>query len=81
MSRGKIVCLSDLKPESFAYTPYFPLDKELPSRQEFFRPADRTMESKPLRLGGLQFSRGWPCTAAPRPSTICPADFSAFRRH
>ena len=37
LSRGKIVYLSDLKPESVAYTPYFGLDKELPARREFFR--------------------------------------------
>ena len=37
LSRGKIVYLSDLKPESVAYTPYFPLDKELPAEQKFFR--------------------------------------------
>ena len=59
LSQGKVVYLSDLKPESFVYTPYFPLDKELPSRLEFFRlRADRTLESKPLRLGGKQFSKG-----------------------
>ena len=59
LSRGKIVYLSDLKPESVAYTPYFPLDKELPAEQKFFRlREDQNLESKPLRLGGKQFSKG-----------------------
>ncbi len=59
LSRGKIVYLSDLKPESIAYTPYFPLKKELPAEQKFFRlREDQNLESKPLRLGGKQFSKG-----------------------
>ncbi len=59
LSGGKIVYLSDLKPESVAYTPYFPLSQELPAEQKFFRPRqDQNLESKPLRLGGQQFPKG-----------------------
>ncbi len=59
LSRGKICYLSDLKPESAVYTPYFPLDKELPSRLEFFRlRQDQNLQSKPLRVGGKRFRKG-----------------------
>ena len=59
LSRGKIVYLSDLKPESVVYTPFFPLDKVLPAEEKFFRlREDQNLESKPLRLGGKRFSRG-----------------------
>ena len=58
-SRGKIVFLSDLKPESAVYTPYFGMDKELPARAELFRPRqDQTLESKPLRLAGKPYPKG-----------------------
>ncbi len=58
-SRGKIVFLSDLKPESAVYTPYFGMDQELPARAELFRPRqDQSMESRPLRLAGNQFPKG-----------------------
>ena len=81
LSRGKIVYLSDLKPESVAYTPFFPLDKELPAEQKFFRlRQDQNLESKPLRLGGKQFRQG---TGPAQPhrgrSTICPADSAVSR--
>jgi hypothetical protein len=59
LSQGKIVYLSDLKPESVAYEPYFSLDKELPARLEFFRVRqDQNLESKPLRVGGARFAKG-----------------------
>lgn len=59
LSRGKIVYLSDLKPDSAVYTPYFGMDKELPARAEFFRPRqDQTLESKPLKLAGKQYPKG-----------------------
>ncbi len=59
LSRGKIVFLCDLKPDSAVYTPYFGMDKELPARAEFFRPRqDQTLESKPMRLAGKQYPKG-----------------------
>jgi hypothetical protein len=59
LSRGKIIYLSDLQPESVKYTPYFAVEKEVPARLEFFRPRqDRNLEMKPLRLGGRQFPKG-----------------------
>ena len=59
LSRGKIVYLSDLKAEATRYTPFFGLEKELPSRLEFFRPRlEQTFESKPLRIAGTAFAKG-----------------------
>ncbi|MGD0896674.1 MAG: NPCBM/NEW2 domain-containing protein [Thermoguttaceae bacterium] len=59
LSQGKIICLSDLKPDSATYTPYFGMEKELPARLEFFRPRqDQNMESKPLKIGGKTYPKG-----------------------
>jgi hypothetical protein len=59
LSRGKIVFLSDIEPESAIYTPLWGMQKELPSRLELFRPRqDQTMESKPLRIGGKTYAKG-----------------------
>jgi hypothetical protein len=59
LSRGKIVYLSDLKADVARYTPFFGLDKELPSRLEFFRPRrDQNFESKPLRIAGTTYPKG-----------------------
>ena len=59
LSSGKVVYLSDLKPESVTYQPFFPLDKDLQDRlQSFSLRQDRTLESKPLRLGGKSFQKG-----------------------
>jgi len=59
LSRGAIVFLSDLKPESAVYTSWFGMDKELPARAEWFRPRqDQTLDSKPLRLAGKQYVKG-----------------------
>ena len=80
LSQGKVVYLSDLKPESFVYTPYFPLDRELPARLEFFRiRADRTLESKPLRLGGKQFSKGLAMHSRTEAVYYLPGRFRRFR--
>jgi hypothetical protein len=59
LSRGKIVFLSDLVPDSAVYTPLWGMEKELPSRLELFRPRqDQNMESKPLRIGGKTYAKG-----------------------
>ena len=59
LSRGKIVYLSDLTPESVVYMPLLGLDRELASRLEFFRPRqDVNLESKPLEIGGKGFVKG-----------------------
>ncbi len=58
-SGGQLVYLSDLQPESVAWSPYFRLDNELPILNQFYAPRqDRTMEMLPLKLGGKQYRKG-----------------------
>jgi hypothetical protein len=59
LSRGKIVYLSDLRPDSAVYTPLFGLEKELPARLELNRPRqDQNLLAKPLRIAGTEFRKG-----------------------
>jgi len=58
-SGGKIVFLSDLKPESVDYTPYFGTSKDLPVLGQFFGPRmDTNLESGPLKLGNKEYGKG-----------------------
>lgn len=58
-SHGKIVYLSDLKPESAQWTPYIGLGVELPARRALFGPrADRSLSGGPLELGGKVYRKG-----------------------
>jgi hypothetical protein len=58
-SEGKVLFLSDLRPESVTWTPFFGTGDKLPLLREFFSPRqDRALESKPLRLGNKQYAKG-----------------------
>ena len=58
-SMGKIVYLSDLKPESVTWTPFFGTAKTLPSMEQFFMPRkDRNFESNPLQVAGTEYEKG-----------------------
>ncbi len=58
-SRGKIVFLSDLNPESLTYTPYFGTGKGLPLLAKFFAlREDKNLQSGPLQLGKKKYSKG-----------------------
>jgi hypothetical protein len=58
-SGGRMVYLSDIQPESVAWSPYFRPDSELPVLNQFYAPRqDRTMEMLPLKLGGKQYRKG-----------------------
>jgi hypothetical protein len=58
-SRGKILYLSDLKPDTTRFTPYFGTEKEVPAITGFFAPRqDQNLEGKPLQLDGKQYSKG-----------------------
>ena len=58
-SRGKIVFLSDLNPESLTYTPYFGTGKGLPLLAKFFAlREDKNLRSGPLQLGKKKYSKG-----------------------
>lgn len=58
-SQGKIVYLSDLKPESAEWTPYIGLGAEPPGRAVLFAPrADRSLSGGPLELAGKVYAKG-----------------------
>jgi hypothetical protein len=58
-SQGKIVYLSDLKPESVDWTPYFGSSRQLLLRSELYSPRkDIGLESKPLELDGKTYAKG-----------------------
>ncbi len=58
-SGGKVVFLSDLKPESVSFTPYFGTNEEMPMLAKFFGPRnDKSLESGPLRLGKQEYRKG-----------------------
>ena len=58
-SGGKIVFLSDLKPESVRWTPFFGTGKSLGAVERFYAPRyDRNFESGPLQLSGVQYKKG-----------------------
>jgi len=58
-SRGKIVYLSDLEPESLVWTPYFGSARDLPALTRLFAPReDRGLGPGPLELDGTQYPKG-----------------------
>ncbi|MBN2579677.1 MAG: NPCBM/NEW2 domain-containing protein [Pirellulales bacterium] len=59
LSLGKIIYLSDLRPESEIWTPFFGGDKPLPARRRFFAPRkDKNFESESLRIAGKSYRKG-----------------------
>jgi hypothetical protein len=58
-SLGKVLYLSDLTPESAAWTPYFGQGEVSPALQRFYAPRqDRNFESHPLQLRKKVYSKG-----------------------
>lgn len=58
-SEGKIVYLSDLKPESVRWTPFFGTADKVPALAEFYAPRqDRALEPRPLKLAGKEYAKG-----------------------
>ncbi len=58
-STGKVAYLADVEPQSVNWQAFFPMDTELASRREFFRPRrNRGFESDQLELGGVRYTRG-----------------------
>ena len=58
-SAGKLLYLSDLKPDSIAWTPYFGAREPLPALKQFYAPRfDRGFDSPMLRLGGVEYRKG-----------------------
>ncbi len=59
-SRGKIVYLSDLEPDSVRWTPYFSGIGGVPAVvEQFYAPRyDRGVDARPLQLGGVEYHKG-----------------------
>lgn len=58
-SEGKVVFLSDLKPESVAWTPFFGTAEKFPALARFFAPRqDRALDPNPLKLNGKTYRKG-----------------------
>jgi hypothetical protein len=58
-SGGKIVYLSDLKPENVRWTPYFGAGKTPAAVEQFYAPRyDRNFDAGPLQLGGTPYRKG-----------------------
>jgi hypothetical protein len=79
-SGGKIVYLSDLKPDSVRWTPYFGAGKPLAAVEQFYAPRyDRNFDSAPLQLGGTQYRKGMALHSRTEIVYRLPGPFSRFR--
>ena len=58
-SRGNVIYLSDLSPESVDWTPYFGMSKAPPALAELYAPRqDRSFQPEMLQLDGKQYRKG-----------------------
>ncbi len=58
-SAGKLAYLSDLRPDSATWTPYFGTLKPLAAMEQFYAPRfDCNFDGSPLRLGGVPYEKG-----------------------
>ncbi len=79
-SQGKLLYLSDLKPDSITWTPYFGADRPLPALRLFYAPRfNRGFDSEPLKLGGVVYSKGLALFARTELVYRLPKGFSRFR--
>ncbi len=79
-SGGKIVYLSDLKPESVRWTPYFSAGKPPATVEQFYAPRfDRNFDAGPLQLGGTPYSKGLALHSRTEIVYRLPGQFSRFR--
>jgi hypothetical protein len=79
-SGGKLVYLSDLKPNSVAWTPYFRTAKPLSALAQFYAPRfDHNFDSSALRLGGTQYNKGLALRSRTEIVYRLPAPFKRFQ--
>lgn len=77
-SSGKLLFLSDLKPESVEWTPFFDAAKT-PSAAEFYQPRfDRALGGRPLQIGSRTFEKGVSLRSRTRISWRLPSQFRRF---
>ncbi len=79
-SHGKLIYLSDLKPESVAFTPYFGTGKTLPLLAKFFAlREDKNLQSGPLQVGNKKYAKGLALHSRTRVVYRLPGRFSRFQ--
>lgn len=79
-SHGKIIFLSDLKPESVTFTPYFGGGKALPLLTKFFAlREDRNLRSGPLQLEKREYKKGLALHSRTKVVYRLPGRFSRFQ--
>lgn len=78
-SEGKLVYLSDLKPDTIEWTPFFAARKTLSAMKQFYAPRfDRGFDSLPLRLGGVEYRKGLALQSRTKIVYRLPERFSRF---
>lgn len=79
-SRGKRIFLSDLKPESVVFMPFFGTDDPLPLLAKFFGlREDGNLRSGPLQLGKTKYEKGLALHSRTRVVYRLPGRFRRFR--
>ncbi len=79
-SRGKIIFLSDLRPESVTFTPYFGSGKALPLLAKFFAlREDKNLQSGPLQLDKETYKKGLAMHSRTKVVYRLPGRFSRFQ--
>lgn len=79
-SAGKIVFLSEMKPDSVRWTPFFAPSQPLPSVEEFYSPRlDQNFSAEPLRLRGEKYSKGLAIHSRTEMVYRLPGRFSRFK--
>ena len=79
-SCGKLAYLSDLDPESTAWTPFFGTKRKMPALERFYAPRfDRGFDSEALTLGGVPYPKGLALNARTELVYRLPEGYSRFR--
>jgi len=79
-SRGKIIYLTDIEPESVIYTPFFGTAEQLPVVAQFFGPREnRSLAGEPLKLAGETYENGLAIHSRTELTYRLPGRFSRFK--
>jgi hypothetical protein len=79
-SAGKIVYLSELTPETSAWTPYFSAGELSATERQFYRPrSDRNLDGEPLSVGGKKYARGLALHSRTELAYRLPGKFGRFQ--
>jgi hypothetical protein len=79
-SGGKIVYLSDLKPDAVGWTPFFGTAEQLPAVREFYAPRmDQNLAAKPLKTHDKTYNKGIAIHSRTELTYRLPDQFSRFK--